>query len=975
MRIVIDLQSCQSGSRLGGIGRYSVELAKAMARQARNHELWLVMNTLIAPPVEDVRSIFSDLIPQNQIKTFSVPNGISELRNNKSKVRVAELIREHFISMLKPDIVHISSLFEGLQEEVVTSVGALFRGDRTAVTLYDLIPLVQSEKYLSNIEALEHYRGKVDNLKRAGLQLSISEYSRIEAIDLLGLNPSNVINISSAADERFRPIALDAVEIERLRKKYGIKRDFLMYTGSFDQRKNHANLIQAFGMVPKSIRQNHQLLIVGNGWDAIYRQLRLVAKKAGLEENEIVFSGHVSDDDLLPLYNLCDLFVFPSLAEGFGLPALEAMSCGTATIGSNCTSLPEVIGLEDALFDPKKPSSIAKTITRVLADNNFKEKLRNHGIKQAKKFSWDESARKAIVGFEEQFDRSKRKPFIGASVDLLDDLLGKMAEVHGVAGLPNEALEEVSRCVGLNMSSISTHTAISKGEFSTLRLGWVSSWNTRCGIAAYSKFLIEQINSKVTIFAPLTEWTTDVDQENVIRCWQSGVPDDLSNLLEKIDASNIEVLVLQFNYSFFDFEALDLLLQKLQKAAVRIFVTFHSTYDPSDTKLLSNLRDSLAQCEGLFVHSIQDLQRLRALNLSHNARFLPQGVIATTPKAPSNFCRPTNATVVATYGFALPHKGLLEMVEAVNMLTAQGGAQFHLLMINAEYPDPQSWTLLAEIKKLIAKYKLEDRVTLVTDYLTNEESLGFLQASDLVVYAYQGTGESSSAAVRMGLASRTPVLVSPIPIFHDVGNAVFHLPGKSPQLIANGIVDTLRIIKSSNQKSLDTLAQADLWRTAHLFKTVSAQMLEYAVKPVSTPIIYQLPREFLLKPNSNIIKYQAAAVPLKTSIGRASPDAFHTTSQKGHLLFGPFITAAEGSYKAVVRGDISVGSSGLATADVSIEGGKYIIAHREISQCEEGVLAILNFVIPDGGCSDLEVRVEVDENFKCSIYSVEFHTT
>ncbi len=148
MRIVIDLQSCQSGSRLGGIGRYSMELAKAMARNPRNHEFWLMLSSLLPQSISQVRHAFSDLIPQDQMVIFNTPTKIAELANNKAKVRAAELIREGFLKELNPDIVHVSSLFEGLHEDVVTSVGQLFPCQRTAVTLYDLIPLVQRERYL-----------------------------------------------------------------------------------------------------------------------------------------------------------------------------------------------------------------------------------------------------------------------------------------------------------------------------------------------------------------------------------------------------------------------------------------------------------------------------------------------------------------------------------------------------------------------------------------------------------------------------------------------------------------------------------------------------------------------------------------------------------------------------------------------------------------------------------------------------------
>jgi len=222
-----------------------------------------------------------------------------------------------------------------------------------------------------------------------------------------------------------------------------------MYTGSFDQRKNHENLIRAFGLLPKDARADYQLLIVGNGWDAMYQRLKHIGKSAGLEDEEIVFAGHVAEEDLVPLYNLCDLFVFPSLAEGFGLPALEAMSCGTPTIGSNCTSLPEVIGFREAQFDPKKPHEIAKVMTRVLIDKNFSDKLRAHGIEHAKKFSWDSSARKAISSFESHVS----KLGLPRKTSVKHNLFHRLASVPNIGSIPDATLREMSSCIALIANS------------------------------------------------------------------------------------------------------------------------------------------------------------------------------------------------------------------------------------------------------------------------------------------------------------------------------------------------------------------------------------------------------------------------------------------------------------------------------------------------------------------------------------------
>src|SRR6516164_1495873 len=151
MRIVLDLQGAQSDSRFRGIGRYSLALARAIAQEANQHEVWLALNGRYRESVETLREHFANLIPREQIRTFELPGPVAELDpRNSWRTQAAELLREKFLSDLHPDIVHISTMFEGLHNEVVASVGRLSRNVSTAVTLYDLIPMLHPEKFLAD---------------------------------------------------------------------------------------------------------------------------------------------------------------------------------------------------------------------------------------------------------------------------------------------------------------------------------------------------------------------------------------------------------------------------------------------------------------------------------------------------------------------------------------------------------------------------------------------------------------------------------------------------------------------------------------------------------------------------------------------------------------------------------------------------------------------------------------------------------
>lgn len=450
MRIVIDLQACQTaGSKNRGIGRYSVALAQAMVKNGGKHEFWLALNGSYLNTIEPIRAAFDGLIPQDHIRTFEVVAPVADINaENTWRRQVSEYMREAFIADLQPDFVHVSSLFEGLVEDAVTSIGHIDQTSLHAVTLYDLIPLLNPKPYLENAAVRDWYYRKLQFAKRSDLLLAISESSRQEGIHALQLPPERVFNISTAIDSSFRPLVLGDTAKASLRLRYGLKERFLMYTGGIDYRKNIEGLITAYAMLPAELRHDHQLAIVCSIQQADRDRLSALCSSQGLANDEVVFTGYVPEEDLLGLYNLCTLFVFPSQHEGFGLPALEAMACGAATIGANNSSIPEVIGRNDALFDARAPRHIAAKIAAVLQDEAFRTTLREHGLKQASKFSWDASAKTALEAMgvvAERRDTVRTVAAAGASRARLAYVSPMPPSKTGIADYSAELLPELTR--------------------------------------------------------------------------------------------------------------------------------------------------------------------------------------------------------------------------------------------------------------------------------------------------------------------------------------------------------------------------------------------------------------------------------------------------------------------------------------------------------------------------------------------------
>lgn len=409
MKIIIDLQSLQGISCNRGIGRYSFSLTKELVRQASNHEVYLLLNSNLPKQIEAIRRSFDSLIPQDRIKIFDVPQKISGHDfANTWRIKAAEKIREHFINNLSPDIVFITSPFEGWIDDAPISIGELQSNHLTTATLYDLIPFIYPDLYIKDFAAPNFFFQKMQYLKKSNLLITLSESASQEASYYLTFPREKIVNCSAGLDEKFKIVDTNKEDFFKIKNKYGIIRNFILYVGGIDHRKNANGLIEAFSLLP--FRRKFQLvIIVSINDESVEYFSNLFKTRFKLDSDELILIRYVPEDILITLYNTCSLFVFPSFHEGFGLPILEAMACGAPVITSNMTSIPEVTGCQEALFDPKKPISIVNKIIEVLTNNDFKTYLKQHGQKQIKKFTWESSAKKVLSAFEYLYESKNTK--------------------------------------------------------------------------------------------------------------------------------------------------------------------------------------------------------------------------------------------------------------------------------------------------------------------------------------------------------------------------------------------------------------------------------------------------------------------------------------------------------------------------------------------------------------------------------------
>lgn len=402
MHLLIDLQACQTqDSRHRGIGRYSLALAEVMILEghARKHKVSMMLSDRFEDTLFDLRQKFTPLLGAKNVHVLALPSpSLIPAVGPVTSAKIDEDLRLGLITQIAPDVVHIASLFEW--PEVAATAATRENGPRTVVTLYDLIPLQYPDLYLADKNVRVHYYRRLHSLMQADLILSISESSRKEALDILGLPQERLVNISSAIDRQFR-IAPPTLDQEAdIRKKYGIDAGYVMYTGGIDHRKNIEGLLAGFACLPENLRSSLQLVVVCSIQSEDRARLSKLARAHGLLAKQVVFTGFVSDAELVALYNLAALFVFPSLHEGFGLPLLEAMACGVPSIGANNSSIPEVLAMPEALFDPRSPQDMARVMGAALSDKDFAQRLRHNGLHRASLFAWRHCANRAWSAIE-----------------------------------------------------------------------------------------------------------------------------------------------------------------------------------------------------------------------------------------------------------------------------------------------------------------------------------------------------------------------------------------------------------------------------------------------------------------------------------------------------------------------------------------------------------------------------------------------
>ncbi|MHB1517438.1 MAG: glycosyltransferase family 4 protein [Acidimicrobiales bacterium] len=465
----------------------------------------------------------------------------------------------------------------------------------------------------------------------------------------------------------------------------------------------------------------------------------------------------LSEHELDGLYGLAGCLVHPARGEGFGLPVAEAMLAGIPVIALAHSGMADFVSEQTATTIPYR---LEPAGTHLSVPGSV----------------WAEPDRVALTEAMRRLAGRPDEPAITRRVDraraLIEDRFSWEAVAHRWSSFIGDLRDQAERP----------------------RVALVSTWNSRCGIAEYTKSLVDASADRVDFEVHANRGVELLERGaelGVVRNWIDQWHPDLAALDEALDRTEPEVVHLQFNFGFFELGRLAELIER-QRSRRGVVITLHRTADATiDGRevSLATIAPTLAKVDRVIVHQAADAELLASMGLVENVSIIPIGTPEAPAVSPSEVRRALGLgtrPVLATFGFLVPHKGVIELIGAIDVLRREY-PDLVLLALCARHPDGISAEYETRVLSEITRRDLSRHVVLVTDYLTDDVARAALLAADAVVLPYLHTKESSSAALRFVLPAGRPIIASDLPIFADARDALLTVPPGDVTALRNAV--------------------------------------------------------------------------------------------------------------------------------------------------------------------------------------------
>ena len=388
VRIWVDGQCFQSASRYRGIGRAVLETLSFLKADHPRIDLHLSLNAAMHEEARTARAVLGPLLGQDRIHIWESLVDVPESQGGYGDLqRASEAVLTHHIRTIDPDVIWSPSVFEGAHQRFVSLLDPRPLGVPSLVTFHDAIPYRFPDRYLAPPAARAAYLRHLEGVGRYTLGLAVSEFAASELRDIHPDMP--VLTVSSGLSRGFQD--LDAAKISAAISPRADGPPHILYVGGLDWRKNVDRLVEALGLLDGRGFTDLRLRLVGDQPEPDVKRLMSIAERAGVA-GRLDFDGFTTDAELIAAYQRCDVAVQPSIMEGFGLTALEAMRAGAPLVAARAGALPEVVGEGGLLFEPTDTEGLADAVQAVLEDDGLAARLRAAGRARCDAFDWQRTA-------------------------------------------------------------------------------------------------------------------------------------------------------------------------------------------------------------------------------------------------------------------------------------------------------------------------------------------------------------------------------------------------------------------------------------------------------------------------------------------------------------------------------------------------------------------------------------------------------
>ena len=344
-----------------GVGWYIFNIVKGLVQNNKNDYTAEFINFMNRHNVKE--QINYDIkIKQNKFIPYKVYNILTQ------KLKISH----NFLMSTKSDIYHFFNF----------TIPKNIKG-KVIITIYDTV-FFSAPETMGDMKAISEYKYAAE---RSDLIITISESAKSDIIKHFNVDEKKIQIVTPGIDLQKYSYNYTDIELENIRKKYDLPKSYILYLGTIEPRKNIERIVKAFKNYKKEVNDDLKLVIVGKkGWkyDDIMKLIESM-------RTDIIITGYIDEEDKIPIYKLAQIFVFPSLYEGFGMPVLEAMASGTPVVTSNISSMPEVAGDAGILVNPFNENEIFEAYKQILSNKKLQKEMIEKGLEQAKNFQWKKS--------------------------------------------------------------------------------------------------------------------------------------------------------------------------------------------------------------------------------------------------------------------------------------------------------------------------------------------------------------------------------------------------------------------------------------------------------------------------------------------------------------------------------------------------------------------------------------------------------